>query len=126
MGVPAQKKAVPWVGALAFDPPSHWELERDARGQGFQNSGLTSTLVQDRLTVDRRTRTQPGVRCRAQTGAPATDQTDSGLRGQKPNRLSARALTSARVCRPREVSLVRPTWSTGAWGGAHETELRVA
>ena len=61
--------------------PSRWELERDARGQGFQNRGLTGTLVRDRLTVDRRTRTstrcsvQSPARCsRAQTGAPATDQ----------------------------------------------------
>ena len=49
--------------------PSHWELERDARGQGFQNRGLTGTLVRDKLTVDRRTRNQPSVRCRAQPGA---------------------------------------------------------
>ena len=57
--------------------PSRRELERDARGQGFQNRGLTGTLVRDRLTVDRRTRTstrcsvQSPARCsRAQTGLP--------------------------------------------------------
>ena len=54
--------------------PSRWELERDARGQGFQNRAVTGPLVRDRLTVDRRTRTQPGVRCRAQPGAPEPKQ----------------------------------------------------
>ena len=68
---------VPFLGSAPLRltrRPSHWELERDARGQGFQNRGLTGTLVQDRLTVDRRTRTQPGVRCRAQPGAPEPNQ----------------------------------------------------
>ena len=60
--------------------PSHWELERDARGQGFQNRRLTGTLVRDRLTVDRRTRTstrcsvQSPTKCSSPNRAPATDQ----------------------------------------------------
>ena len=76
--------------------PSRRELERDARGQGFQNRGLTGTLVRDRLTVDRRTRTQPGVRCRAQPGAlepeqvlpspnkPTVDNVARSLTGDRP------------------------------------------
>ena len=63
---------VPFLGSAPLRltrRPSHWELERDTRGQGFQNRGLTGTLVRDRLMVDRRTRNQPGVRCRAQPGA---------------------------------------------------------
>ena len=83
--------AVPWVGApvpvLGSAPlrltrrPSRWELERDERGQGFQNRGLTGTLVRDRLTVDRLDQNlnqafgaEPSQVLPSPNRAPATDQ----------------------------------------------------